>query len=45
MFQTNDEQYLLNAISANKDVFFLGAGFTHDVKNQYGEGMPLANRL
>ncbi len=49
MFDTNDERYLLKAISDNRVILFLGAGFSHDASNRLGNhipsGMELADQI
>ena len=45
MFERNDEQYLIRAISQNKVVLFLGAGFSADVENRLGSKLPVGKDL
>lgn len=45
MFESNDEQYLLDKIGKNDVLLFLGAGFTHDAININGENLPLGETL
>jgi ABC-type dipeptide/oligopeptide/nickel transport system ATPase subunit len=45
MFTRNDEQYLLRAISANRCVLFLGAGFSSLANNRNGDSMPSGRQL
>ncbi len=45
MFERNDEQYLIRAISLNKAVLFLGAGFSSNVENRLGTQLPIGTEL
>jgi len=45
MFEKNDEEYLLRVLGLNNVVLFLGAGFSHDAKNQLGDNIPTGNKL
>ena len=45
MFDKNDEQYLLRAISANRCVLFVGAGFSSLAKNRNTDALPSGRQL
>ncbi len=45
MFEKNDEKYLIRAISQNRVVLFLGAGFPVDVENRLGSKIPIGHQL
>lgn len=45
MFRENDEKYLIRAISQNRVVLFLGAGFSRGVKNKIGSPFPSGTEL
>jgi len=45
MFEKNDEEYLVRAISQNKVVLFLGAGFSAEALNKLGRPLPIGSTL
>lgn len=45
MFTSTDEQFLIRTINQNRAILFLGAGASHDAKNNLGSKMPLSREL
>src|SRR5262245_11110782 len=42
MFTSSDEKYLIRALSQNRAILFLGAGFSQEARNQLGNNIPSA---
>src|SRR3989338_2697422 len=45
MFTSSDEKYLIRALSQNRAVLFLGAGFSQEARNQLGNKLPSGAEL